>query len=27
MVEESQTLAAPEAREAGWLALELIESV
>lgn len=27
MVEESQTLTAPEAREAGWLALELIESV
>ena len=27
MVEESQTLSAPEAREAGWLALELIESV
>jgi len=27
MVEESQTLAADDAREAGWLALELIESV
>lgn len=27
MVEESQTLSAAEAREAGWLALELIESV
>lgn len=27
MVEQSQTLAAAEAREAGWLALELIESV
>ena len=27
LVEESQTLAAADAREAGWLALELIESV
>jgi hypothetical protein len=27
MVEQSQTLSAAEAREAGWLALELIESV
>ncbi|MFM7206503.1 MAG: hypothetical protein ACKO4T_07545 [Planctomycetaceae bacterium] len=27
MVEESQTLSAADAREAGWLALELIESV
>jgi hypothetical protein len=27
MVEQSQTLPPAEAREAGWLALELIESV
>ena len=27
MVEQSQTLTAAAAREAGWLALELIESV
>ena len=27
MVEQSQTLTSADAREAGWLALELIESV